>query len=138
MWIGAHPDDSSAVLLEHGERSLVDLIAADSTAALGARADARFDGRLPFLLKVLAAAEPLSLQAHPSARQAAEGFAREESAGIPRTAAHRNYRDTSDKPELICALTEFHALCGFRDPYYFSRAFRRISGRPPTEWKNRG
>jgi mannose-6-phosphate isomerase len=64
---------------------------------------------------VLAAAEPLSLQAHPSRRQAEEGYAREDAADIPRTAAHRNYRDTSDKPELICALTEFHALCGFRD-----------------------
>jgi len=126
MWIGAHPDDSSSVVLEHGERPLVDVIAADSAGALGAHADARFGSRLPFLLKVLAAAAPLSLQAHPSPGQAREGFAREDSAGIPRTAAHRNYRDTSDKPELICALTEFHALCGFRDPAATLRVLREL------------
>ena len=70
---------------------------------------------LPYLLKVLAADEPLSLQAHPSAAQAAEGFARENAAGIPVDAPTRNYRDASHKPELICALTEFHALVGFRE-----------------------
>ena len=96
MWIGAHPDDSSTVLMDHGERALVDLIAADSAAVLGVDSHARFGSRLPFLLKVLAAAEPLSLQAHPSCQQAVEGFAREDAAGIPRSAAHRNYRDTSD------------------------------------------
>jgi len=116
MWIGAHPDDSSTVLLDIGERPLVDLITADPAAVLGDHAHARFGARLPFLLKVLAAAELLSLQAHPSRDQAEEGFAREDAADIPTTAAHRNYRDSSDKPELICALTEFHSLCGFRDP----------------------
>jgi mannose-6-phosphate isomerase len=64
---------------------------------------------------VLAADEPLSLQAHPSSAQAAEGFARENAAGIPVDAPTRNYRDGSHKPELICALTEFHALVGFRE-----------------------
>ena len=67
-------------------------------------------------MKVLAAAEPLSLQAHPSAEQAARGFALEETAGVPLASAQRNYRDSWHKPELICALTEFQALCGFRDP----------------------
>ena len=65
---------------------------------------------------MLAAAEPLSLQAHPSAEQAARGFALEEAAGIPLSSPQRNYRDSWHKPELICALTEFHALCGFREP----------------------
>ena len=76
---------------------------------------AKWSGNLPYLLKVLAADEPLSLQAHPSAAQAAEGFARENAAGIPVDAPTRNYRDASHKPELICALTEFHALVGFRE-----------------------
>ena len=75
MWIGAHPDDSSTVFLDNGERPLVDLIAADAAAVLGAYAHARFGARLPFPLKVLAAAEPLSLQAHPS-REQAEGGSR--------------------------------------------------------------
>jgi mannose-6-phosphate isomerase len=65
-------------------------------------------------MKLLAAAEPLSLQAHPSEDQAADGHRRERAAGVSRDAAHRNYRDRSDKPGLICALTECHALCGFR------------------------
>ena len=54
------------------------------------------------------------MQAHPSAEQAAEGFAREEAAGIPLDAPERNYKDPDHKPELLCALTEFHALAGFR------------------------
>ena len=75
-----------------------------------------FGPRLPFLLKVIAAAQPLSLQAHPSREQAEVGFAREQAAGIPRDAAHRIYRDGWPKPEVLCALQETEALCGFREP----------------------
>ena len=115
--MGAHPGDPSTVVGADGvERSLLDLLAADPDGQLGARGADRWGSRLPFLLKVLAAEEPLSLQAHPSAEQAAEGFAAEEAAGVPRDAAIRNYKDPTAKPELICALTEFHALAGFRDP----------------------
>jgi mannose-6-phosphate isomerase len=116
LWIGAHPGDSSVLLSGDGERPLVDVIAADPVSTLGSRAHEAFDSRLPFLLKVLAAAEPLSLQAHPSAEQAERGFALEESAKIPMSSPRRNYRDSWPKPELITALTEFHALCGFREP----------------------
>ncbi len=70
--------------------------------------------QLPFLLKVLAAGSPLSLQAHPTTAEAVAGFAREEAAGVPIDAAHRNYKDDRHKPELIFALTPFRALCGFR------------------------
>jgi mannose-6-phosphate isomerase len=112
LWLGAHPGDPSRVAGE----SLVDVLAADPDGQLGASVVARWHGRLPFLLKVLAAEEPLSLQAHPSASQAAEGYAREEARGIPRDASNRNYPDPTPKPELLCALTEFHALAGFRDP----------------------
>lgn len=70
---------------------------------------------LPYLLKVLAASSPLSLQAHPTPDQAAEGFAREEGDGIPLTARERNYKDPNAKPELIVAVDDgFEALCGFR------------------------
>jgi mannose-6-phosphate isomerase len=69
---------------------------------------------LPFLVKVLAADEPLSLQAHPSAAQAADGYLREERLGIPLSSPVRNYRDTSHKPELLVALEPFEALAGFR------------------------
>ena len=113
LWFGGHPAGPARV----GARAepLDRLIAADPVAALGPTVASRF-GRLPFLLKVLAAAAPLSLQAHPSAEDAAAGFEREEAMGVPRDAPQRMFRDRSPKPELICALSEFEALCGFRDP----------------------
>ena len=115
MWLGAHPGDPSHLLTaDAGRVSLLDALHADPDALLGPDRAAKWSGDLPFLLKVLAADEPLSLQAHPSAAQAAEGFARENAAGVPVDAPTRNYRDGSHKPELICALTEFHALVGFR------------------------
>ena len=113
LWLGAHPAAPATV----GARAepLDRLIAADPVAALGPAAAARFV-RLPFLMKVLAAAAPLSLQAHPSAEQARAGFEREESMGIPLDAPQRVFRDRSHKPELVCALSSFEALCGFRHP----------------------
>jgi mannose-6-phosphate isomerase len=73
-------------------------------------------GELPFLLKILAAAQPLSLQTHPDERQARTGFARENRSQIPIRSAHRIYRDPFSKPELLCALSHFEAFCGFRRP----------------------
>jgi mannose-6-phosphate isomerase len=93
---------------------LLDTITADPEGQLGAATRERFGDTLPFLAKVLAADEPLSLQAHPSATQAMEGFAREDQQGIPVSAPIRNYRDRSHKPELIVALGTFEALAGFR------------------------
>lgn len=111
LWLGAHPSAPSKV----EGRSLEALISEAPTAMLGSAVQQRFGDRLPFLLKVLAAAKPLSLQAHPSLAQAKAGFANEEASHVPRDASHRNYRDANHKPELICALTPFRALCGFRD-----------------------
>jgi mannose-6-phosphate isomerase len=71
-------------------------------------------GDLPYLLKLMAAAEPLSLQTHPDQHQAAAGFEREEQLGIPRDSPHRLYRDPYAKPEMLCAVTSFDTLCGFR------------------------
>ncbi|AKK02528.1 mannose-6-phosphate isomerase, class I [Corynebacterium epidermidicanis] len=110
VWFGAHPAGSALI----GEQPLVDIIAADPESQLGADVRARFGDRLPFLLKLLAAAEPLSLQAHPSLEQAREGFAREDAEGIAIGADQRNYKDDNHKPELIVALTEFEAMAGFR------------------------
>lgn len=117
LWLGAHPADPSVLVHADGaQTSLLEALHADPEHHLGTRCAQHWGKRLPFLLKVLAAEEPLSLQAHPSAEQAAEGFAREEARGLPRDAPERNYPDASHKPELICALTELHALVGFRDP----------------------
>jgi mannose-6-phosphate isomerase len=71
--------------------------------------------RLPFLFKVIAAEKPLSIQVHPNVERAKKGFARENALGIPLDAPHRNYRDDNHKPELLCALTPFLALKGFRE-----------------------
>lgn len=113
LWIGAHPRAPSRLLDDAG-RSLLDAIAHDPSAMLGSAVLRAHGPRLPFLLKVLAAAQPLSLQAHPDATRAAEGFAEEDAAGIPRDAPHRNYADPHAKPELVCALGPFAARCGFR------------------------
>ena len=81
---------------------------------LGADSVRRFGAVLPYLFKVLAADQPLSIQAHPSKQEAIDGFARENQAGIALDATDRNYRDDNHKPEIICALTPFWALNGFR------------------------
>ncbi|MCX5391049.1 mannose-6-phosphate isomerase, class I [Streptomyces sp. NBC_00094] len=112
LWMGAHPGAPSRT--DRGP--LNELIAADPVRELGERAVTTFGPRLPFLFKVLAAGAPLSLQVHPDLAQARAGFAAEEAAGIPIDAPQRTYKDANHKPELICALTPFEGLCGFRVP----------------------
>ncbi|MCA6093682.1 mannose-6-phosphate isomerase, class I [Streptomyces sp. SCA3-4] len=116
LWMGAHPGAPSRIDRGSGPVPLGEAIAADPEGELGAEAVQRFGPRLPFLFKILAAADPLSLQVHPDLDQARAGFAAEEARGVPIDAPHRNYKDTSHKPELICALTHFDGLCGFRAP----------------------
>ncbi|MGQ4384950.1 mannose-6-phosphate isomerase, class I [Streptomyces sp. SAS_270] len=112
MWMGAHPGAPSRT----ARGPLTELIDEAPEKELGAAAVAKFGPRLPFLLKILAAGAPLSLQVHPNLEQAREGYEDEERREIPVGAAHRNYKDANHKPELICALTEFDGLCGFRAP----------------------
>ncbi|MFV8053357.1 mannose-6-phosphate isomerase, class I [Mycobacterium sp. 48b] len=114
LWLGAHPADPAWLQTEHGEQSLLQAVHDDPEGQLGSVAIGRFGDALPFLVKVLAADEPLSLQAHPSAAQAREGFDREDRLDIPVTSPIRNYRDRSHKPELLVALGHFDALAGFR------------------------
>ncbi len=111
LWMGAHPDAPSR--LPDG-RSLDQAISADPALMLGDQVVQRFGPRLPFLMKVLAADRPLSLQAHPTTEQAEAGFAAEEAAGIPRDDPARTFKDRFHKPEILCALTPVEALCGFR------------------------
>ncbi|WP_433759279.1 mannose-6-phosphate isomerase, class I [Nocardia sp. CA-135398] len=115
LWFGAHPADPAHVRLANSTRSLLELVADDPERELGPAAP-EFGGRLPFLLKILAAEEPLSLQAHPSSAQARAGFERENLARVPLDSPMRNYRDENHKPELVVALDRFEALAGFRDP----------------------
>jgi len=95
-------------------RSLDKAIAAEPDVLLGPAVRERFGERLPFLMKVLAADMPLSLQAHPTPAQAEAGFAAEEAAGIPLDDPTRTFKDPYHKPEILCALTPVEALCGFR------------------------
>lgn len=114
LWLGAHPGDSAFISTAAGEQSLLEVVRSDPDGQLGRTVRSRFGDALPFLVKVLAADEPLSLQAHPSSEQAVEGFNREERLGIPLNSPVRNYRDRSHKPELLVALEPFDALAGFR------------------------
>ncbi|MEU1041801.1 mannose-6-phosphate isomerase, class I [Streptomyces sp. NPDC005907] len=112
MWMGAHPGAPSRT----PRGPLDQVVEAAPEQELGPAAVAKFGPRLPFLLKILAAGAPLSLQVHPDLAQARAGYQDEETRGIPIDAGHRNYKDANHKPELICALTEFDGLCGFRAP----------------------
>ncbi|MGQ4601486.1 mannose-6-phosphate isomerase, class I [Nocardia sp. R6R-6] len=126
LWFGAHPADPAYVRLGDRTTSLLELVAGDPERELGAAA-AEFDGKLPFLLKILAAEEPLSLQAHPSAAQAKAGFERENRAKVPVDSPLRNYRDENHKPELVVALDRFEALAGFRDPHHTVALLRALA-----------
>jgi len=114
LWMGAHPKDSSRVLYDGNWKSLLKLVQENPVETLGRSVAEKFSNELPFLLKVLAASRPLSIQAHPNRAQAREGFARENRLKIPLSAPHRNYKDKSHKPEIICALRPFWAMKGFR------------------------
>lgn len=105
VWFGDHPDDPAVT----ADGRTLDIWLADEGASTGS------PRRLPYLLKLLAAASNLSIQAHPSIEQAEAGYAREEAAGVARDAPERTYRDRNHKPELIVALADgFRALAGLR------------------------
>ncbi|WP_018221032.1 mannose-6-phosphate isomerase, class I [Salinispora pacifica] len=112
LWLGAHPGAPASVDRDGARVSLVELLSAEPGHWLGQQVVDRFGVRLPFLLKVLAADAPLSLQAHPDPEQAHAGHA----ADAAREAGQRNYVDPFHKPELLVALTPMEALCGFRAP----------------------
>ncbi|WP_395657317.1 mannose-6-phosphate isomerase, class I [Nocardioides sp.] len=112
LWVGAHPGDPAR--LADGT-TLLDLLTEHPGRELGSAVADRFGGRLPFLMKALAAAEPLSLQVHPTHQRAEQGFARENGAGIAIGSPRRSYQDASHKPELIYAVTRFEGMAGFRD-----------------------
>ena len=112
LWIGAHPQAPSK--LELDGRSLPEFIDDDPRGALGERVIDQFGNRLPFMVKVIAAAQPLSLQVHPDDEQARAGFARESVEGVDVADSRRCYRDPNAKPEMVLPLSDFDALLGFR------------------------
>ncbi len=120
-WLGAHASSPSTV---EGQ-PLDERIEADP-AVVGESSREQFGERLSYLLKVLAASQPLSLQVHPTREQAAAGFERENQAGIALDDPQRTYRDDWPKPELMVALTPFNALCGFRDVNQTLELFEKL------------
>jgi len=127
LWMGAHPRAPSLVFYNRQWIPLAQWIALDPASILGEAVRNRFAARLPFLFKVLAVEKPLSVQVHPNADQARKGFARENALGIRPDAPHRSYRDDNHKPEIICALTDFWALNGFRKIPDTLRLFEMLS-----------
>ena len=116
LWAGAHPDAPATLMVDGELRTLADVIADDPIGMLGRPIVYRFGGRLPYLLKILAIAAPLSIQVHPTTEQAIEGYERDDQAGIALDAPARSYRDRSAKPEMVVALSGVSALAGFREP----------------------
>ncbi len=116
LWMGIHPSAPSMCIDDEKERkiSLPNLIQEHPDFYLGGETMKAF-GTLPFLYKVLSADKPLSIQAHPNLEQAKAGFERENRAGIDINAPNRNYKDANHKPEILCALSPFTAMCGFRE-----------------------
>ncbi|MFP4362560.1 MAG: mannose-6-phosphate isomerase, class I [Spirochaetia bacterium] len=113
LWMGAHEKAPSQI---NEQGSLIPL-----NSYLEEKKES-----LPFLFKVLAVDQPLSIQAHPTKKQAEKGFAEEEKQGVPRTAGNRNYKDDNHKPELICAYTDFTALRGFRSNKEIAENFQNF------------
>ncbi|MEQ1963681.1 mannose-6-phosphate isomerase [Xenorhabdus khoisanae] len=132
LWMGAHPKCSSLVTdPETGETiALNTLIAKEPEKYLG-EAVARQFQRLPFLFKVLCAAQPLSIQVHPDKTSAEVGFAKENAQGIPLDSAQRNYKDDNHKPELVYALTPFKAMNAFRPLSEIAQLLENISAAHP-------
>mgnify|MGYP001469346193 CR=1 FL=1 len=114
IWMGAHPNGCSKIIENGEQQRLSDFINLDKSGILTIETDIQF-GELPYLFKVLAAENALSIQVHPSKEQAELGFQKEEQLGIARDAANRNYKDPNHKPELVYALTPYQAMNGFRE-----------------------
>jgi len=112
LWMGTHPDAPSLAKFKNREAGLDKIIKKNPAYYLGEYAGTYRS--LPFLFKILAAEQPLSIQAHPNLSQAQEGFKRENKAGLAMDDPTRNYKDPNHKPEMICALTPFTGMCGFR------------------------
>ena len=112
-WLGAHPSAPSQILDVQEEISLGDFLYQNPTA-LGQQSRQLFGDNLPYLLKILDVANPLSIQLHPTKEQAEIGFAQENAAGIPLNDPKRTYKDDNHKPEMMIALSDFWLLHGFK------------------------
>lgn len=114
IWMGAHAALPSSIMVQDRQIALDEFVEGSPDEALGSDVARRVGAQLPFMVKFLAAGQPLSLQVHPTRAQAEEGYLREDAAGIPVNDPTRNYRDREHKPEMLYALSAFDMMCGFR------------------------
>ncbi|MGR5540567.1 mannose-6-phosphate isomerase, class I [Vibrio campbellii] len=126
LWMGSHPNGSSTIIHEGTETELVDVIDAAPSQWLGVNHQ-QFNSKLPFLVKILAASQPLSIQVHPNKSAAEKGFERENAQGIAIDDSKRNYKDANHKPELIYAITPYLAMNGFREFQDIHRLFSTLA-----------
>ena len=108
LWMGAHPTSPSRTV--ESDRGLDDIISTEPQNTLGPQAG-DFQNELPFIMKILAIREPLSIQVHPNAQQAEEGFTSAQS----NLNGAQSYSSPRGKEEVVCALTETDLKFGFRE-----------------------
>ncbi|MFA0495627.1 mannose-6-phosphate isomerase, class I, partial [Vibrio sp. 10N.222.54.B11] len=126
LWMGAHTNGSSLIKKDGEWLPLKEIIENSPIEWLGEYRQ-QFSNQLPFLVKILAAEQPLSIQVHPSKQASEIGFSKENKANIPLDAPNRNYRDANHKPELVYAITPYLAMNGFREIPEIVRFFSVIN-----------
>ena len=134
-WLGAHDNAPSELVFEAPSASpgmtvsltanLNQYIAEFPDATIGPKVNAQFS-RLPYLLKILDVKDILSIQVHPSKKNAILEFAAENKKGVALNASNRNYKDDNHKPELMLALSEFWLLHGFKPEDELSRILSAV------------
>ncbi|VEH67696.1 mannose-6-phosphate isomerase [Rodentibacter pneumotropicus] len=112
-WLGAHTSAPAIIEVDDKSVALTEFLQQNPTA-LGDRSREIFGEELPYLLKILDVAKPLSIQLHPTKQQAEIGFAKENAAGIDLKDPKRTYKDNNHKPEMMIALSDFWLLHGFK------------------------
>ena len=120
LWMGSHPNASSKIFIGGKEIELAEVIRQYPNEMLGTKTAKRFSNTLPFLFKVLSANEALSIQVHPSIKQA--------------IALHKkdpvNYPDSNQKLEIAIALDSLTALVGFKP---FNQIMRALKDYPEIQ-----
>lgn len=131
LWFGAHSMAPSGVILEDGSQIALDAFVENNAEnVLGDDIITRYGRRIPYLVKIIAPEQCLSLQVHPNKQQAETGWESEEELGISLADPTRNFADPYHKPELLYALSEFHALCGFRAPRKILSVLANLNSKP--------
>jgi mannose-6-phosphate isomerase len=131
LWMGSHPRGTAR--LEDNSQNLAEYIATAPHKHLGTRVAERFDNKLPFLFKILDVKQMLSIQTHPTKEQAVIGFQKENEAGVPLNAKHRNFKDDNHKPEIMVALTDFWLLHGFKSVSQIEETLKQVDEFAPLQ-----